>query len=82
MDENKNENIKNYIFIPCFITFILFFIILTILIIIKFFKRKKEKNIFKENQNYNNLRYGLIDEEGEENKKDDTSSSVGASIGD
>ena len=82
MDENKNENIKNYIFIPCFITFILFFIILTILIIIKFFKRKKEKNIFKENQNYNNLKYGLIDEEGEENKKDDISSSVGASIGD
>ena len=81
-DENKNKKIKNYIFIPCFIVFVLFFIILTIMIIIKFFKRKKEKNKFKENQNYNNLRYGLIDEEGEENKKDAISSSVGASIGD
>jgi hypothetical protein len=55
----------------------MFFLILNISIIIKYCKRKKEKRIFKD---YNNLKYGLIDEE--EERKDALSSSVGASIED
>jgi hypothetical protein len=75
--EEKNKKIKNYIFIPFFIFSACFFLILNISIIIKYCKRKKEKRIFKD---YNNLKYGLIDEE--EERKDALSSSVGASIED
>ena len=80
--EEKNKKIKNYIFIPVFIFFAIFYFILTISIIVKYFKRKKERKIIKDNQNYHNLTYGLVDIEEEDKKDDGISSSVGASLGD
>ena len=83
--EEKNKNIKNFRFIPFFLFSICFFSIINILIIVKLFKKNKTKKIFKDNQNINNLNYGLINDEEEDNKNNNDqtiSSSVGASIGD
>ena len=83
--EEDNKNIKNFCFIPFLLFSICFFSIINILIIIKLFKKNKAKKTFKDNQNINNLDYGLINDEEEENKnnKEQTiSTSVCASIGD
>ena len=75
----KNKNIKNYIFIPIFIFLLCFFIVITLIIIFKFLKKNKS------NKNDNALKYGLINDEEEENKNftnDNMSSSAGASLGD